>query len=58
MDVIQVYAAAGAVLIGAALGFVLAGIIRSGCEAEAGAEAYRLRAMLIRAEGLTSWRVS
>ena len=30
MDVIQVYAGAGAVLIGAALGFVLAGIIRSG----------------------------
>lgn len=53
MDVIQVYAVAGAVLIGAALGFVLAGIIRSGGEAEAGAEADRLRAMLIRAEGQT-----
>ena len=53
MDLLQVYAAAGAVLIGAALGFVLAGIIRSGGEAEAGAELDRLRAAHNSAEGRT-----
>lgn len=53
MDVIQVYVVAGAVLTGAALGFVLAGIVRSGGTAEADAEADRLRALLVRAEGQT-----
>ena len=53
MDVIQVYAVAGAALAGGVFGFVLAGIVRCGGEAEAGAELDRLRAEISRAEGRT-----
>ena len=51
MDLLYVYAVAGAALTGAVAGFVAAGVVRSGGDADAAAEVDHLREQRRRADG-------